>query len=95
MEHGALWSLASAFQAYHHPDLELARPTQPCLAIWGELDGSHTPETRATTANLAPNIEVRSLAGTGHFPELQDPETVIPMIMDWFAALPKSNKKAA
>jgi pimeloyl-ACP methyl ester carboxylesterase len=87
LDQGALWSLASAFQAYHSPDLDLPKPTQPCLAIWGELDGSHTPETRATTANLAPNVEIRSLSATGHFPELQDPELVLPIIKDWVEKL--------
>ncbi|QKG70519.1 alpha/beta fold hydrolase [Erythrobacter mangrovi] len=85
MGHGALWSLASAFQAYHNADIELAQPAQPCLAIWGELDGSHTPETRASTTNMAPGMEVRSLPAAGHFPELQDPAIVFRTIKDWLA----------
>lgn len=93
LDHGALWSLASAFQAYHSPDLELPKPTQPCLAIWGELDTSHTPETRATTANMAPGVEVHSLPATGHFPELQNPEIVFPIIKDWLKALSKGTDK--
>ena len=81
--HGALWSLASAYQVYLTPDIQLSVPKQPTLAIWGEADGSHTAETRATTPNLVSDVELISLPDLGHFPELEEPDRVYPVMRDW------------
>jgi len=83
MDEGALWSLASAYQVYLRDDLDLPPVAHPTLSIWGETDGSHPPEHRATTANLASNLEQVTFPELGHFPELQEPETVFPIIRDW------------
>lgn len=88
MDHGSLWSLASAYQVYLTPDIEIGMPSQPTLAIWGEADRSHTDQTRASSVNLATNIEVKTLRNLGHFPELEDPELVFPIIRDWIVQLP-------
>ncbi len=83
LDHGALWSLASAFQTYLRPDLVLAPITQPALALWGETDGSHPVENRDAIRSLAPGVVIRSFDQLGHFPELQDPGLVYPIIRHW------------
>lgn len=83
MDEGALWSLASAYQVYLHPDISLAEISQPALAIWGEADGSHTLENRDAIRSVAPNADIRSFKDLGHFPELQDPLTIGKTVRDW------------
>nr|WP_298899064.1 alpha/beta hydrolase [uncultured Altererythrobacter sp.] len=87
LEHGALWSLASAYQVYLSPDIKLGTPLQPTLAVWGQADGSHTKETMATTAKMAANVEVRTFQELGHFPELEEPELVYPVVRDWLMCM--------
>lgn len=83
LNEGALWSLASAYQVYLKPDVSLAPVSQPSLAVWGEADGSHTLENRDAISSLAPEAEMRSFENLGHFPELQEPKIVYPVIRDW------------
>jgi len=83
MDEGALWSLASAFQVYLRDDLDLPPVAQPTLALWGETDRSHPREHWTSTANLAENVEQHRFPELGHFPELQEPATVFPVIRDW------------
>jgi len=83
MKHGALWSLASAYQVYLKSDIALAPVTQPALAIWGEADGSHTTQNRDAIRSVAPDAQIRSFEMLGHFPELQEPSLVYPTIRDW------------
>ncbi len=87
MDEGALWSLASAYQVYLRPDLNLAPVGQPVLSLWGETDGSHPPEHHASTRNLAHTITERKFEDLGHFPELQEPGRVYPVIRDWLLSL--------
>ncbi|MCI5047035.1 MAG: alpha/beta hydrolase [Aquisalinus sp.] len=82
-EHGALWSLASAYQIYMDPDIRLGRPEQPILAIWGEADGSHPAENRESAKQLSENVHYVALSGIGHFPELEAPEQVLKLILDF------------
>ncbi|MEO0574443.1 MAG: alpha/beta hydrolase [Pseudomonadota bacterium] len=78
--HGALWSLASAYQRYMDPNVVLGRPTQPVLALWGLADGSHPPENAQTPKRLAENVEYHAFATLGHFLELEDPEAAFAAI---------------
>ncbi|MCI5044831.1 MAG: alpha/beta hydrolase [Aquisalinus sp.] len=82
-EHGALWSLASAYQLYIDPDIQLGRPKQSILAIWGEADGSHPTENRESAKQLSENVHYVALSGIGHFPELEAPAQVLKLILDF------------
>lgn len=77
---GALWSLASAYQIYMDPGIELPVPGQPILAIWGLADRSHPPENAASPQMLSGNVTYHALADCGHCPELEDPETILRLV---------------
>lgn len=85
MEHGALWSLASAYQVYLRSDIALSPVTQPALAIWGEADGSHTTQNRDAICSVVPGVQIQSFETLGHFPELQEPALIYPIIRDWLS----------
>ena len=75
-EHGALWSLASAYQIYMDPGLVLERPAQPLLSLWGGADGSHAAENAHTLRSLVPDAVCETYPDLGHTPELEDPARV-------------------
>ncbi|MBU6374348.1 MAG: alpha/beta hydrolase [Alphaproteobacteria bacterium] len=79
-DHGAMWSLASAYQCYLDPRVTLAPPRQPVLSIWGEADRSHPPQNRHSLTRLAPQTQCVTFADLGHTPELEDPARVFAAI---------------
>lgn len=81
--HGALWSLASAYQCYMDDRIVLGQPQQPLLSIWGEADRSHPPENRHTLKRLASGVQCVSLPDLGHTPELEDPGRVLEAIREF------------
>jgi pimeloyl-ACP methyl ester carboxylesterase len=81
--HGAMWSLASAYQITMDPELVLEKPTQPALALWGLADRSHPSENVATARLLAADTQVVTFSGLGHTPELEAPAVVYSTIMDF------------
>ncbi|MEL6361933.1 MAG: hypothetical protein AAFR21_12690 [Pseudomonadota bacterium] len=84
-QHGALWSLASAYRIYMDPEVDLGCAKQPALAIWGQADRSH-PETNAERSKfLADNVQYVSLEGVGHFPELEVPTKIHELIKDFLS----------
>jgi pimeloyl-ACP methyl ester carboxylesterase len=74
--HGAMWSLASAYQVTMDPSLTLAEPAQPMLAMWGLSDRSHPPENVESAKRLSRNLHFVSFPQLGHTPELEDPAQV-------------------
>jgi pimeloyl-ACP methyl ester carboxylesterase len=78
--HGALWSLASAYQCYMDERVALSAPSQPLLSIWGESDRSHPAENRHSIKRLVPDAECVSFRDLGHTPELEDPGRVLEAI---------------
>lgn len=80
-EHGAQWSLASAYQCYMDDREVLATPTQPVLSMWGEADKSHPVENRHTIRRLIPQARCVSFADLGHTPELEYPARVLEAIL--------------
>jgi pimeloyl-ACP methyl ester carboxylesterase len=83
--HGALWSLASAYQIYMDAGITLAQPHQPILAIWGEADRSHPPENMRSPLNFAPQVEYVAIPNLGHFAELEDVDQIHRLITDFIA----------
>lgn len=81
--HGAMWSLASAYQIYMDKQDELPPPTQPILSIWGGADRSH-PETNAhSLARLYDGVRTVTFDELGHTPELEAPDLVLAAILDF------------
>ena len=74
--HGALWTLASAYQAYLSPDVALAPVRQPVLSLWGRADRSHPPENEGSSGSFAPHARHVAFDDLGHFAEIEDPERV-------------------
>ncbi|MBI1394311.1 MAG: alpha/beta fold hydrolase [Alphaproteobacteria bacterium] len=71
--HGALWSLASAYQVYMADRPPLASPNQPILALWGRADRSHPTENEASAARFSSQVVQLAFDDLGHFSELEDP----------------------
>lgn len=81
--HGAMWSLASAYQIYMTRREELPQPPQPILSIWGAADGSHPASNAHSLARLYPGVKVVTFEDLGHTPELEAPELVLAAILDF------------
>ena len=79
-EHGAMWSLASAYQTYMDAGLQLGRPSQPILALWGLADRSHPSENAVSALNFSDNVENVTFDDLGHFSELEDTERIFELI---------------
>lgn len=79
--HGAMWSLASAYQTYMDPSITLGTPTQPVLAIWGLADRSHPPENAESPRAFSDDVMYVALPRLGHFSELEDPQAVFDTIV--------------
>lgn len=78
--HGAQFALASAFQSYLSGRSPLGVPRQPTHILWGLRDASHEADAntcRTWAQRLSPAATVETIEHVGHFPELQDPETVL------------------
>ena len=82
LDDGALWSLASAYQVYMNPTLELPTPAQPMLGFWGAADRSHPDGNREVCA-AATTGEFVTLEGLGHAPEVECPQTVLPHVLEF------------
>jgi pimeloyl-ACP methyl ester carboxylesterase len=80
-QHGAQWSLASAYQCYMDPAVELPRPRQPLLSIWGAADGSHPAGNAHSLRRIRPDAVSVTYDDLGHTPELEDPERVFAAIV--------------
>lgn len=79
-EHGAQWSLASAYQCYMDERIVLTAPSQPVLSLWGEADRSHPSENVHSIRRLAPSAACVSFSDLGHTPELEAPDRVMEAI---------------
>ncbi len=79
--HGAMWSLASAYQIYLDRRDELPRPQQPILSIWGAADRSHPPGNAHSLARLYDGVRTVTFDDLGHTPELEAPDQVLTAIL--------------
>ncbi len=82
-EHGAMWSLASAYQIYMGQQDELPRPLQPILSIWGSADRSHPAGNAHSLARLYADVRTVTFDDLGHTPELEAPDRVLAAIRDF------------
>lgn len=79
-EHGAMWSLASAYQCYMSEHDDPPMPTQPMLSLWGRADRSHPPQNVQALTALRSNVAAVTFDDLGHTPELEDPRRVFEAI---------------
>lgn len=89
LQHGALWSLASAYQIFLEEVGALPPPPQPMLSLWGASDGSHPASHAHGLARLRPDLVKVTYDDLGHFPELEDPDRAFAAI-DGFVAETKA-----
>jgi pimeloyl-ACP methyl ester carboxylesterase len=75
-EHGAMWSLASAYQIYMEHKGPLPAPLQPIMSLWGAADRSHPAENIHSLASLYDSVTCVTFDDLGHTPELEDPQRV-------------------
>lgn len=82
-QHGAQWSLASAYQCYMDPAVQLPSPPQPLLSIWGNGDRSHPAGNAHTVRSIRPDAVCVMFEDLGHTPELEDPVRVFAAIVEF------------
>jgi pimeloyl-ACP methyl ester carboxylesterase len=82
-QHGAMWSLASAYQIYMNQQGELPRPQQPILSIWGAADRSHPAGNEHSLAELYKGVKAITFDDLGHTPELEAPDLILAAILDF------------
>ncbi|MFP5304789.1 MAG: alpha/beta fold hydrolase, partial [Gammaproteobacteria bacterium] len=74
-EHGACFSLASAFQRFlTATEPGFAAVHQPALVIWGGADRSHAQTDRESIRRHLPQARIVHIDDAGHFPELEAPQ---------------------
>lgn len=78
--HGAMWSLASAYQLYLDQRQELPQPPQPMLSIWGSADRSHPASNAHSIERLYHGVKSVTFEHLGHTPELEEPVLVLAAI---------------
>jgi len=82
-QHGAMWSLASAYQIYMKEQGELPQPQQPILSIWGAADRSHPASNAHSLERLYQGVRTVTFDDLGHTPELEAPDLVLTSILDF------------
>ncbi|MEM8749017.1 MAG: alpha/beta hydrolase [Pseudomonadota bacterium] len=82
-EHGAQFALASTFQRYIDGPSPLGTPKQPVAVVWGECDASHERAGPHIAHALAPQATFHALKHVGHFPDLQDPQTIADLLDEY------------
>jgi pimeloyl-ACP methyl ester carboxylesterase len=60
--------------------------TVPTLVLWGESDQIVDPEVGRAYAAAIPGAEFQLLKGTGHVPQLETPDQLLPAVWDFAAA---------
>ena len=61
----------------------LARLDLPCLVVWGEQDPYLSPDYAEIQRQAFPSAYVHTLANSGHWPFIDDPSTVTPLVMEF------------
>jgi pimeloyl-ACP methyl ester carboxylesterase len=87
-DHGAMWSLASAYQCYMAWRSDTPAPSQPLLSLWGAADKSHPPQNVHTLRTLRQDVGCVTFDDLGHTPELEDSRRVFTAIEAFVRANP-------
>jgi pimeloyl-ACP methyl ester carboxylesterase len=73
--YGSVWRLAPLVNALlREPDDAIGELAPPTYLLWGGADGSHLKAGTDPATAPGPPVATRPVA-TGHFPDLEDPET--------------------
>jgi pimeloyl-ACP methyl ester carboxylesterase len=83
---GGNFCLPSLFQDYLSPDQAIpASVTQHALALYGKLDRSHRHTDWSNLGSLALRLQTQHIAEAGHFPDLEQPQKTIDVLLKFFA----------
>jgi pimeloyl-ACP methyl ester carboxylesterase len=71
----------------HNPKLKhrLHRITTPTLVVWGENDGLATVDYGKAYASHIPNARFATIAKSGHYPHLEQPEQFLKQVREFLA----------
>jgi pimeloyl-ACP methyl ester carboxylesterase len=61
----------------------LAKIAHPTLVAWGESDQVVDADYGRAYAEAVPGAEFRLLRGTGHMPQTETPEQLLPVVWDF------------
>jgi pimeloyl-ACP methyl ester carboxylesterase len=94
LRHRGCYCLASALQCSlpaHSPTL--GQISQPGIMIYGDQDRSHRKTDFNSIRHYSDQIQVKAIAGAGHFPELENP-VLYSSLIDQFLATSTSQSVA-
>lgn len=75
LTHGACFCLAGVVQGLSRATQdELSGVKQPTTLLWGDSDRSHKHTRAESLQELLPQAQVMHFAGSGHFPDLEQPQ---------------------
>jgi pimeloyl-ACP methyl ester carboxylesterase len=80
---GADYSLASALQAVRTSTPPMTQVPVPVLSIWGDADRTHRPSDPGGALALAARKKLVIFEGSGHFPDLEQPERFEREVLDF------------
>jgi pimeloyl-ACP methyl ester carboxylesterase len=85
LAHGGGFALGSLAQAWFgSATLDLEVPIQRVVAVWGDADRTHRRSRPNSVLDHATGGHSVSLAGRGHFPELEDPTAVAALVRSFW-----------
>ena len=72
----------------HNPSLRrwLRRIDIPALVLWGESDGIVTPDYGRAFAAELPRSQFALIEQAGHYPQVEQPEQVVPIVLEFAAS---------
>lgn len=82
VRNGMLGSFAEVYAALGKTDL-------PVLLFWGEQDTTTPFANAAALCRLIPHMEFHPIAGCGHIPHYEKPETVNPILLQFLTTPPE------
>lgn len=74
-------------------DEQLRSVAVPTLALWGEQDRFFPPSHARRVASLIPGARLRFIAGAGHVPNWDSPETVNAALLDFLLSKGKEREQ--
>ena len=85
LERGALYCLASAFQATFNSATEVPSIKIPALILWGAADRTHRDSRMSSMKEHVPGAQEVVFGSAGHFPELEEPERFVQIVAEFAA----------
>ncbi|HEY8101476.1 MAG TPA: alpha/beta hydrolase [Burkholderiaceae bacterium] len=83
LAHGGCFCLAGVVQGLGREDVNFGGGiSTPCTILWGSLDRSHKLTDPKSILELVPHAEVIRFEASGHFPDIEQPERFMQVLVE-------------